>query len=146
MSSSGRTFILIEKLKQILSLILSESKFAKSWQPQLVHAYKNRKYFHSLCPFVSCFNCCHASKRGLRKYFEIVSKIFGFLFHIWYIYIFMLFSLQGIALIILSALFLCIVVLALTFCCWKRNKIAKFHNGVLQKEEHCLAPFSTMVE
>ncbi|XP_050328761.1 mast/stem cell growth factor receptor Kit [Bactrocera neohumeralis] len=52
----------------------------------------------------------------------------------------------GIALIILSALFLCIVVLALTFCCWRRNKIAKFHNGVLPKEEHCLAPFSTMVE
>ncbi|XP_011177197.1 receptor-type tyrosine-protein kinase FLT3 [Zeugodacus cucurbitae] len=52
----------------------------------------------------------------------------------------------GIALIILSALFLTIIVLALTFCCWKRNKIAKFHDGVLQKDEHCMSPFSTMVE
>ena len=124
MSSSGRTFILIEKLKQILSLILSESKFAKSWQPQLVHAYKNRKYFHSLCPFVSCFNCCHASKRGLRKYFEIISKIFGFLFHLWYINIFMLFSLQGITVIILIALFLSTGRFALKCCYCRRNKSA----------------------
>ncbi|XP_036320282.1 vascular endothelial growth factor receptor 3-like [Rhagoletis pomonella] len=45
----------------------------------------------------------------------------------------------GIALSIVSALFLCIIVLVLTICCWKRNKLAKFQNGVLEKDESCLA-------
>ncbi|XP_053948851.1 receptor-type tyrosine-protein kinase FLT3 [Anastrepha ludens] len=49
----------------------------------------------------------------------------------------------GIALIILSALFLAIIVLALTICCWKRRKMAKFHDGVLQKDENYL---SSMIE
>ncbi|XP_012158328.1 fibroblast growth factor receptor 3 [Ceratitis capitata] len=52
----------------------------------------------------------------------------------------------GIALIVLSAFFLSIIILSLAFCVWKRNKMAKFQESVLQKDELCLSPFSTVVE